>query len=116
MSSNTTNAAAPMIHATNSNGKRLCGSGRGARSVDVEIVTCAVCLAAVSVAPYATRSGHGSEWVPVCSTVELRNSMERNGLRYSELVDHAADVDAGHIVTADNGRQWRRRAFESSAR
>ena len=101
---------APMIHATDSDGKRMCGSGRGARSINAEIVTCAVCLAAVSVAPYETAAPWLDGWQPVANVTALRNAMEIAGLRYSELADHVADVDAGHIVTADNGRQWRRAA------
>jgi hypothetical protein len=34
---------------------------------------------------------------------QLRDDMERAGLRYSELMAHIADVDAGYVVTAENG-------------
>lgn len=34
-------------------------------------------------------------------------SMQRHGLRFSELRAHIADVKAGYIVTADDGFEWR---------
>lgn len=34
-------------------------------------------------------------------------SMQRHGLRFSELRAHIADVKAGAVVTADDGYEWR---------
>lgn len=58
---------------------------------------------------YETRSRHPEQmgvWLPL-TLDELRDSMQRNGMRYSELVALIEDLDAGHTLTADNGRQYR---------
>lgn len=56
---------------------------------------------------YQTRQRDGREWELLDGELELRASLELNGLRYSELSAHVADLDAGALLTADNGRQWR---------
>lgn len=38
--------------------------------------------------------------------IGLRDEMQRRGLRYSELVEHVADVKAGHVVTAEDGTRF----------
>jgi len=61
--------------------------------------------ATCSCAPYVMKTPTGLALeMPTHDT--LRAAMERHGLRYSELWDHVADVDAGFTVTADDGASF----------
>lgn len=56
---------------------------------------------------YETMAAHiASVWLPLTHQ-ELRDSMERNGMRHSEIMSLIEDLDAGHVLHADNGRQYR---------
>lgn len=45
----------------------------------------------------------------------IRDALQRDGMRSSEVADLVADLDAGHVLTADNGREYRR-ATDAEAR
>lgn len=59
---------------------------------------------------YMVRPARGdrSRWADRTRVDEmgLREAMQRAGLRYSELLDHIADVKAGRIVTAEDGTRF----------
>lgn len=50
------------------------------------------------------RSGNGSIAEAAFS---LNDHMERAGFRFNELSAHRADLVDGHVLGADNGRQFR---------
>ena len=56
-------------------------------------------------APF-TMTTKGGRVLNLTSEHQLRDAMERNGLRHGELTAHVADVRAGHTVWADNGTHW----------
>lgn len=54
---------------------------------------------------YLTRPRRGGYWAPAG---DIRLALEAAGFRYSELVAHIADLDAGHVLTTEDGREFRR--------
>lgn len=63
-------------------------------------------------ATYQTRRNADAEWTilaadPWAYRNSITEAMQRAGLRYSELTGHLEDMRAGHVLTADNGRQFR---------
>lgn len=46
-------------------------------------------------------------FVGYLSEHEMWESMQRHGLRYSELGGHIADVKAGAVIGSDDGHEWR---------
>jgi hypothetical protein len=56
---------------------------------------------------YQTRGKGQTVWT-THNESQIRDVMERQGFRHSELMAHLADLDAGHVLTAENGREFRK--------
>lgn len=59
-------------------------------------------------APYLTRRRPDAPWYALRDVHALRDALQAAGMRYSELQGHVADLDAGHLLTADGGAQFRK--------
>lgn len=50
---------------------------------------------------------HGEHQTAYAAAWSLNDDMQLAGFRFSELADHRADLQAGHVLTAEDGRQFR---------
>lgn len=56
---------------------------------------------------YQTRKGEDQPWMPLNGDNAVRIQMQISGFRYSELTGHIEDLNDGHLLTAEDGREFR---------